>query len=112
MKTSGLSVTAFAILMFALIATLAMCAFSDGIKRVAWLNLESMAMACLGLLILGSILGWCAFQCALGKVSAILGTLVVAGFLVQFSRGSTCCARTQERLRKIIQDRVELPPAR
>ncbi|MFH1024996.1 MAG: hypothetical protein V1809_16570 [Planctomycetota bacterium] len=86
MKNNGLGITAFAIVILAVIATLAMIAFSDGIRKVGWMDLESMALACFGLSILGCVLGWCAFRYPLGKISAILGTIVVAGFLLFFLR--------------------------
>jgi len=91
MKNNGLSITAFAIVIFAIIATLAMIAFSEGIRKVEWMDLESTAMACFGLAILGCVLGWCAFKRPLGKPAAIIGTLVVAGFLFQLMRGTTAC---------------------
>jgi VIT1/CCC1 family predicted Fe2+/Mn2+ transporter len=86
MKNDVLSVTAFAVVILAILATLAMIACSNGIERAAWINPEGAAWACFGLAILGSILGWCSFKRPLGKVSAILGTLVVAGFLFQLLR--------------------------
>jgi hypothetical protein len=72
MKNNGLSITAFAVVIFAIVATLAMIAFSEGIRKVDWMDLESTAWACFGLSILGCILGWCAF--------------VVAGFFFQLLR--------------------------
>jgi len=86
MKDNGLSITAFAIVIFAIVVTLAMIAFSEGIRNVDWMDLEATAAACLGLMTLGAILGWCAFKRPLGKVSAILGAVVVAGCLFQLLR--------------------------
>ncbi len=86
MKNNGLSITAFAVVIFSIVATLATIAFSEGIRNVDWMDLESTAMACFGLAILGCVLGWCAFKRPLGKLSAVLGTVVVAGFLFQLLR--------------------------
>jgi hypothetical protein len=86
MKNNTLSVTAFVIVILAVVATLTMIVFSQGIRKVEWMDLESTAWACFGLAILGSVLGWCAFKRPLGKISAILGTLVVAGFFFQLLR--------------------------
>jgi len=83
MKNNGLRITAFAAVIFAIVATLAMIVFSEGIRKVDWMDLESTAWACFGLSILGCVLGWCAFKRPLGKLSAILGTIVVVGFLSQ-----------------------------
>jgi uncharacterized membrane protein len=83
MKNSGLSITAFAIVIFAIVATLAMIAFSDGIRRIEWMSLEGTAWACFGMSFLGCLLGWCSFRRPLGKLSAIIGTFAVAGFLIQ-----------------------------
>lgn len=83
MKNNVLSLTAFVIVIFAIVATLAMIAFSEAIINVDWMNLESAAWACFGLSILGCILGWCSFKRPLGKIAAILGTLMVAGYLFQ-----------------------------
>lgn len=81
MKNNGLSITAFAVVIVSIVATLATIAFSEGIRKVDWMDLESTALACFGLVILGCVLGWCAFKRPLGKTCAILGTVVVAGFL-------------------------------
>ena len=86
MKNNGLSITAFVVVIFAIVATLATIAFSEGIRKVDWMDLESTAFACFGLAILGCVLGWCAFKRPLGKLSAILGIVVVAGFLFQLLR--------------------------
>jgi hypothetical protein len=89
MKNSGLSITAFTIVIFATITTLAMIAFSDGIRRIQWMSLEGTAWACFGMMILGCILGWCSFRRPLGKLSAIIGTIAVAGFFIQLMSAST-----------------------
>ena len=86
MKSNVLSVTAFAVVISAIVASLAMIAFSAGIRKADWMDLEFAAWACFGLAILGCVLGWCAFKRPLGKVSALLGTIVVAGFLFQLLR--------------------------
>ena len=88
MKNNLLSITAFIVVILAIVATLAMIAFSDGIRKVEWMDLESTALACFGLAILGCVLGWCAFKRPLGKLSAVIGTMVVAGFLLQLLRDS------------------------
>ena len=89
MKNNALSITSFAVVIVAIIATLAMIVFSEGIRQVDWMDLESAAWACFGLATLGCVLGWCAFKRPLGKLSAILGTIVVLGFLFQLQRAST-----------------------
>lgn len=86
MKNNSLSITAFAVVIFAVVATLATIAFSEGIRKVDWMDLESTAWACFGLSILGCVLGWCAIKRPLGKLSAILGSVVVAGILFQLLR--------------------------
>ena len=86
MKNNTLSITAFVIVILAVVATLAMIAFSEGIRKAEWMDLESTAKACFGLAILGCVLGWCAFKRPLGKTSAVLGTIVVAGFFFQLLR--------------------------
>jgi hypothetical protein len=86
MTNNGLSITAFVIVMVAIVATLATIAFSEGIRTVDWMDLESTAWACFGLAILGCVHGWCAFKRPMGRLSAILGTIVVAGFLFQLLR--------------------------
>ena len=86
MKNNVLSITAFAVVVFSIIATLAMIAFSEGIRRVEWMDLESTAWACFGLAVLGCVLGWCAFNRPLGRLSAILGTILVAALFYQFWR--------------------------
>jgi hypothetical protein len=83
MKNNVLSVTAFFIVILAILATLATITFSEAIRKSDWMNLETTAWACFALSILGCALGWCAFKRPLGKVSAILGSLVVVGFLFQ-----------------------------
>ncbi|MHC4285961.1 MAG: hypothetical protein ACYSWZ_23760 [Planctomycetota bacterium] len=88
MKNNLLSITAFIVVILAIVATLAMIAFSEGIRKVEWMDLESTALACFVLWILGSVGGWCTFKRPLGKISAILGTVVVAGFLLQLLRDS------------------------
>ena len=86
MKNNTLSITAFMVVILAIVATLAMVAFARGIRKVEWMDLESTAWACFGLAILGCVLGWCAFKRPLGKTSAILGTMVVAGFFFELLR--------------------------
>ena len=88
MKNNLLSITAFIVVILAIVATLAMIAFSEGIRKVEWMDLESTALACFVLSILGSVAGWCTFKRPLGKISAILGTIVFAGFLLQLLRDS------------------------
>ena len=83
MKNSGLSITAFTLILASIVALLAVITFSEGIRRIEWMSLEGAAWACFGLAILGCILGWCSFRSSLGKVSAILGTVLVIGFLAQ-----------------------------
>jgi len=41
MKNNALSKTAFAMVLIAIVSTLAMIAFSEGIRDVEWMNLES-----------------------------------------------------------------------
>lgn len=89
MKNNGLSITAFVIVIVAIVAMLAMVAFSEGIRKLDWMDLESTAWACFGLAILGCVLGWCAFKRPLGKLAAIIGTIVVVGFFMQVTRGSS-----------------------
>jgi hypothetical protein len=88
MENNTLSRSAFVVVLTSIIATLAMIAFADGIRKVDWMDLESTALACFGLAILGCVLGWCSFKRPLGRISAILGTVVVAGFLYQLLRSS------------------------
>ena len=88
MKDNTLSRSSFAVVLTAIIVSLATIAFADGLRKVEWINLESIGMACVGMLILGCLLGWCSFSRPLGKVSAILGTLAVAGILFQIFRSS------------------------
>lgn len=88
MKDNALSITAFAILIISILSTIVLISFSDGIRKVEWLNIESLALGCFALSILGCLLGWVSFKMQLGKVSALLGTVVVAGFLFQLLRGS------------------------
>lgn len=85
-KNSGLSITAFSITILSIVAILAVIAFSEGIRKVDWMDLESTAFACFGLTILGTILGWCSFQRPLGRISAILGTIAICGYLFQLLR--------------------------
>ena len=94
MKDNILSITAFFVVVLAVLATLATIAFSEGIRRADWMDLEAAAWACFGLAVLGCALGWCSFKRPLGKVSAILGTVVVAGFLVQLLRSERPTSRT------------------
>jgi len=84
-KDNVLSITAFVIVVVAIVATLAMIAFSEGIRKVDWMDLEATARACFGLSILGCVLGWCGFKRPLGKAAAIIGTIVVVGFLFQLT---------------------------
>ena len=88
MKDNTLSRTSFAVVLTAIIVMLAILAFADGIRKVEWMNLELMGSSCFGLIILGCILGWCSFSRPSGKISAILGTVVVAGILFQLLRSS------------------------
>ena len=77
MKDDCLSYTAFAIVIGSVVSALATIAFSEGIERSEWMDLASVSLACFGLLIVGCVLGWCAFNRSLGKIAAILGSLVV-----------------------------------
>lgn len=88
MKNNALSITAFSILILSILSTISLIAFSDGIRKVETLDIESLTYGCFALSILGCILGWTSFKMQLGKVSALLGTVVVAGFLFQLFRGS------------------------
>ena len=103
MKNNVLSVTAFAVVICATVASLAMIAFSAGIRKADWIDLESTAWACFGLAILGCVLGWWAFKRPLGKVSAILGTIVVAAFVLQLLRADRPTSRS---LRPAIDPKV------
>lgn len=84
MKNNGLSITALAMVILSIVAILVTIAFSEGIRKVDWTDLESIALACFGFAILGCVLGWCAFKRPLGKIAAILGTIVVAAFFLSF----------------------------
>ena len=82
MKDDCLSYTAFAIVIGSVVSALATIAFSEGIERSEWMDLASVSLACFGLLIVGCVLGWCAFNRSLGKIAAILGSLVVVGVVL------------------------------
>ena len=103
MKDNGLSITAFVVVIFSIIATLAMIAFSEGIRKVDWMDRESTALACFGCVILGTVLGWCAFKRPLGKISALLGTVVVAGFLFQILRSEGDTVGLERPLTRVIK---------
>lgn len=80
------SITAFILLVLAVVALLAVIAFSEGIRQAEWIELESASWACFGLAVLATILGWASFGRPLGKTTAVLGTVIVIGFLVQVAR--------------------------
>ncbi len=89
MKNTGLSITAFIIVIFAIFAGLALFVFSDGVSRIEWMSLERAAWACLGMLILGGVLGGFSFRTPLGKVSAIIAGVCIAGFLFRLMSPSS-----------------------
>lgn len=89
MKSSVLSVSAIVLVVLAILAQVVRNGLLEEYARdrtVTWMNLEAMALACFALALLGCVLGWCAFERRLGKLSAILGTVLAAGFFYQLVR--------------------------
>ena len=86
MKNNAVSIAAFVIVLVGILVSLTLVAVAMGILETDWIDLEPVVWVCFGLSILGCALGWFSFKCPLGKASAILGTLLVAGYLCQLLR--------------------------
>jgi apolipoprotein N-acyltransferase len=89
MKDKALSITAFATVIASLVGFMAVLAFSDGIEKADWIDAEDASMACFGLTILGTVLAWCSFKQRLGKIAAILGSVVIPAVFALLMNNST-----------------------
>ena len=57
------------------------CVFA--LQGVDWIDAEAAALGAMVLCVVGCVLGWVSFRTSTGKVAAVLGTLLLAFYVVQ-----------------------------
>ena len=80
MNNRVVSVSSLILVLVGLVATVCLFAFQYSLRK-AGCNMEAAAGGTMILCLVGCILGWICFKSAEGKVSAILGTIMVLFFL-------------------------------
>ncbi len=110
MNSKLISVSAFVLVLLGLIATLCVFAFQDGIREIKWIDAEAAALGSMIICLVGAVLGWVSCKTSTGKVAGILGTLIVAFYLIVWMNGSQPSASDPPKMGTDAPRRLEVAP--
>jgi|GEM_PF-6103506 len=91
MKNKLFGVLGLVMVLFALLATVTMFAFIDGIQKADWIDAEAAVLGAAIICLVGAVLGWVSFRTSAGKLAGILGTMLIALYVFQLFRRSQPC---------------------
>jgi len=78
----------FVLVLLGLIAMVCVFVFQDGIQTLNWIDAEAAARGSMILCFVGAVLGWVSFKTSTGKVAGILGSLIVAFYVMLLMQGT------------------------
>lgn len=88
MNNKFVGASGLVLVLLGLITIVCVFALQDGIQNLDWIDAEAAALGSMVICVVGCILGWVSFRTSTGKVAAVLGTLLLAFYVVQLLRRS------------------------